>query len=275
MFVLLLSSNNSFSKTSAQEIQLNLRKIGHEFLMQLHDSTSRVMPIKKEGDRYAVYFENPMEFRPSALVFATEKVLYQEKTNERYFVEVETCDSTNIVYSFEWVPNQDLYSVACQQRPLPRDCYVFYFTVDAHETAASSKEEASTNYLWIIVLGGSLFIMVILIWFIRRKKASEKLTHFIPIGQFQFDLKEMTLNMAAQSIQLSAKEADLLRLLHENENETVKREDILREVWGDEGDYVGRTLDVFISKLRKKLQADPNLKIINIRGVGYRFVMTT
>jgi DNA-binding response OmpR family regulator len=47
----------------------------------------------------------------------------------------------------------------------------------------------------------------------------------------------------------------------------------LNKVWGDEGDYIGRTLDVFISKLRKKLEADSSIKIVNIRGVGYKLVM--
>jgi len=55
-------------------------------------------------------------------------------------------------------------------------------------------------------------------------------------------------------------------------NTTVEREVILNIVWGDEGDYVGRTLDVFISKLRKKLEVDSSIKIVNIRGVGYKLV---
>ncbi len=84
----------------------------------------------------------------------------------------------------------------------------------------------------------------------------------------------MVLTTREHSTQLSGKEADLLFLLLSNENKTLEREHILEVVWGDQGDYVGRTLDVFISKLRKKLQADPSLKIINIRGVGYRFVMS-
>ena len=95
----------------------------------------------------------------------------------------------------------------------------------------------------------------------------------IDIGQFQFDKKGLTLKLKMQSIELSSKEADLLFLLYTNENKTLKRDYILKVVWGDDGDYVGRTLDVFISKLRKKLDADSSLKIINIRGVGYRFVI--
>jgi DNA-binding response OmpR family regulator len=53
---------------------------------------------------------------------------------------------------------------------------------------------------------------------------------------------------------------------------TVERDYLLRTVWGDEGNYIGRTLDVFISKLRKKLEDDASVKIINVRGVGYKLI---
>jgi DNA-binding response OmpR family regulator len=75
-------------------------------------------------------------------------------------------------------------------------------------------------------------------------------------------------------MELTSKEADLLLVLHESANKTVEREMILKRVWGDEGDYVGRTLDVFISKLRKRLEFDPSIKIINTRGVGYKLAVS-
>jgi DNA-binding response OmpR family regulator len=83
----------------------------------------------------------------------------------------------------------------------------------------------------------------------------------------------MTLSIDNNSVELSGKEVDLLLLLQTSANTTLEREVILKSVWGDEGDYVGRTLDVFISKLRKKLEADSNIKIANIRGVGYKLVV--
>ena len=73
--------------------------------------------------------------------------------------------------------------------------------------------------------------------------------------------------------ELTGKEAELLHLLYRQANSTIDRGIILKEVWGDEGDYVGRTLDVYISKLRKKLEADNRLKIINLRGIGYKLII--
>jgi len=63
-------------------------------------------------------------------------------------------------------------------------------------------------------------------------------------------------------------------ILHKNRNTVIEREKLLSEVWADEGGYVGRTLDVFISKLRKRLEGDPSLKIVNIRGVGYKLIVS-
>lgn len=76
-----------------------------------------------------------------------------------------------------------------------------------------------------------------------------------------------------KKVELSGKESELLSLLYNHKNETLERDEILAFVWKDEGAYVGRTLDVFISKLRKKLSADQAIKILNIRGVGYRLVI--
>ena len=85
----------------------------------------------------------------------------------------------------------------------------------------------------------------------------------------------MALSFEDNRVELSNKEAELLSLLHTYANAPVEREVILQRVWGDEGDYVGRTLDVFISKLRKKLEADASVKIVNIRGIGYKLLMDT
>ena len=84
---------------------------------------------------------------------------------------------------------------------------------------------------------------------------------------------ELIKSTEKEKTELSSKEADLLMLLYSSLNQTLERETILNKVWGDEGDYVGRTLDVFISKLRKKLEQDPEIKIVNVRGVGYKMVI--
>ena len=70
---------------------------------------------------------------------------------------------------------------------------------------------------------------------------------------------------------MTQKEGDLLRYFSAHRNELVKRGDILEELWGRNDYFLGRSLDVFISRLRKYLTSDSNLKIENIHGVGFRF----
>ena len=97
--------------------------------------------------------------------------------------------------------------------------------------------------------------------------------NMISIGNYRFDTLNSELLFENQKTELSAKESDLLLLLYHAVNTTVEREVILKDIWADDGDYIGRTLDVFISKLRKKLEDDTNVKIVNIRGIGYKLVL--
>ena len=90
------------------------------------------------------------------------------------------------------------------------------------------------------------------------------------IGRFTFDPNNLLLLIDGNEKQLTQKEADVLKLFCQNENETVKRDLILSTVWGNTDYFTGRSLDVFISKLRKYLKADENIQIENVHGVGFR-----
>jgi DNA-binding response OmpR family regulator len=109
----------------------------------------------------------------------------------------------------------------------------------------------------------------------KKKLASPFNSNWVSIGEYYFDKKNMKLIFRGVEEGLSGKESDLLELFYSNKNKTLEREYILNTVWNDEGDYIGRTLDVSVSKLRKRLREDSTVKIINIRGVGYRFVINS
>lgn len=271
------------AETKDQHIKVALRTIGHQFLLDLGDSTSRVMPIEKVDGRYALKFEREFSFLPDVLSYLTWKVLQEARIDASYIVEVEPCGRNQVVHSYEMGTNTADSSVACNGRILPEGCYVFYFTLietlPAGQTVLqngfTNKTDKNSSSTYPYVLAISAAGVAIFILFKLKKRGEPKLSHeFIQIGQFQFDQKSMLLRSKKQAIELSSKEADLLFLLFSNENKTLERAYILNLVWGDEGDYVGRTLDVFVSKLRKKLEGDASLKIINIRGVGYKFVIS-
>lgn len=90
------------------------------------------------------------------------------------------------------------------------------------------------------------------------------------IGAFEFEPNNLLLKHASQEKSLTQKESDVLKLLCQNQGGTVKRELILSSVWGNADYFTGRSLDVFISKLRKYLKADSSIQIENVHGVGFR-----
>ncbi|QHT67133.1 response regulator transcription factor [Rhodocytophaga rosea] len=90
------------------------------------------------------------------------------------------------------------------------------------------------------------------------------------IGKYTFDYKNLLLSYGTEKRYLTQKEADILQLFCLNPDVTLKREDILNKVWGDDDYFMGRSLDVFITKLRKYLKADSNIEIVNLHGVGFK-----
>lgn len=94
----------------------------------------------------------------------------------------------------------------------------------------------------------------------------------IEIGKYQFNFTKQTLSINEKTFQLTSREAELLFQLSEKKNELLDRTFILNKLWGNDDFFNARSMDVFISKLRKKLQQDPNIQIINVRGFGYKLI---
>jgi len=90
------------------------------------------------------------------------------------------------------------------------------------------------------------------------------------IGNYHFNYKLRALRLRDEEVKLSPKEAELLRLLAANMNDVVQRQEALRMIWGEDNFFTGRSMDVFIVKLRKYLKDDPKVEIVNIHANGYR-----
>lgn len=90
------------------------------------------------------------------------------------------------------------------------------------------------------------------------------------LGKFTFDYNHMTLTIEGKEQRLTAKESDLLRLFCINYNQVVERTNTLQKIWKDDSYFAARSMDVYITKLRKYLSADPNVQIVNIHGVGFK-----
>lgn len=92
------------------------------------------------------------------------------------------------------------------------------------------------------------------------------------IGSFLFDFRKRTLTIGEDVRKLTTREAELLLIFCENMGELVERSFILKKLWGYDDFFNARSMDVFITKLRKYLSADPQVQLANVRGKGYRLV---
>ena len=267
-----------------QHTEVSMRLIGHQMLLSLGDSSSRVLPIEKKGEnKYQIRFENEFAFNPESVASVIDSVIAATQIAASYIVEFESCQTHQVVHSYEIGISNHSNVLACKERDQPKACYNLLITIlkpsttiSTAELAASSNSELTDKYIVLAILLICVLLPMILVpLFLNRKTNSKTSTdqNIISIGQYRFNKRKMELWFEDQRVELTSNECDLLKLLCDSTNNTVERETILKMVWGDEGDYVGRTLDVFISKLRKKLEGDSNVRITNIRGIGYRLVV--
>lgn len=98
-------------------------------------------------------------------------------------------------------------------------------------------------------------------------------TDAVAIGQYAFNYTKQTLVRNNLSEFLSHREAEILRRLYENRNQVMERKTVLLDLWGDDSFFNARSMDVFITKLRRYLKDDPRVQIVNIRGVGYKLIL--
>lgn len=108
---------------------------------------------------------------------------------------------------------------------------------------------------------------------LKRNSLNLFTTDMVKVGAFQFFPHRQELLFNEQKIRLSHKETELLSLLVKHQNQVLDRKATLLKLWGDDNPFHARTMDVFITKLRKHLQADPHIEIINSRGHGYKLIV--
>ena len=95
------------------------------------------------------------------------------------------------------------------------------------------------------------------------------------IGSFTFDYSTRNLSREGETKRITSRESELLRLLCMKMNELLPREEALKLIWGDDSYFNARSMDVFITKLRKYLRPDPSIEIMNVHGTGYKLIVKT
>jgi DNA-binding response OmpR family regulator len=106
---------------------------------------------------------------------------------------------------------------------------------------------------------------------IRRIPETKTQADVISIGNYLFDFANQSLTINSTTKRITEKESDILNYLFVNRNKVIKREAMLKELWGENDYFLGRSLDVFITKIRKYLQEDSSLSIENVFAVGFVF----
>lgn len=244
-----------------------LRRIGHELLLQSGDSTSRVLPVKKIAENeYQIGFENELTFQPASLVNTTSRLLGKDPLTSDYVVNVLKCGNAGVAYGYAISKNKKDDIIACIGRKQPRACYMINVKFKPAGIAT-----AKNGYL----LGSLPFLAFVGFIFLRSVKPRKSLpdglyNNVFTLGSVLFDAKNRKLMVNGNTIDLTGTETRLLLIFASSPNETIERSRLQKEIWEDEGVIVGRSLDMFISKLRKKLELDPNINIVVIRGKGYK-----
>ncbi|RYG14076.1 MAG: response regulator transcription factor [Chitinophagaceae bacterium] len=257
----------SITKTDSFDLakqEIRLRKIGHELLLQSGDSLSRVLPVKKlTENEYQLTFENEFTFIPDSLVAIVRRSLAKNNLGSDYIVNVISCEKKEVVYGYAFLGNKKDDIIACTGRNQPRNCY--YIDIKFQHTGMSTRQK---GYLvgslpWLAFVG-------LLITKSRSTKKQQPSKTTVKLGDTVYDETNKTITIAEKKIALTIKENKLLSIFANSPNVMVERSRLQKEIWEDEGVIVGRSLDVFVSRLRKKLENDTRLQLINIHNKGYK-----
>ena len=263
----IMTDSNDKKEDFSEIVKVSLRNVGNDLLLANNDSTSLILPIKRiKHNKFQLSFKDDLTIKPGEIVENIKSSFQKSDLSKYYRVEVIQCEDQEVAYSYEVKNETEKDIIPCKSRDLPTECYIIEVKFTNAKTSFFSKNTLLA--LFVIALFSLLFSL-----FYNRKQveiAGESSTTFEPLGSYQFYPEQNKLVKKAIEINLSKKECELLAILVASPNQVVKRDELTKRVWEDNGVIVGRSLDTYISKLRKKLKDDESIKITNVHGVGYK-----
>lgn len=180
-------------------------------------------------------------------------------------------NSFDIVLLDVMMPLKDGFSVATKIRHQSEQVPILFLSAKSmEEDKIKGFESGADDYITKPFSMKELFLRMEV--FLRRtRKIQGQENVSFQIGIFRFSFNELKIYQDTTIQNLTQKEADLLRFFCEHPNVVLKREEVLLYVWGKDDYFLGRSMDVFVTKLRRYLKADPTILLETIHGVGYRF----
>lgn len=249
--------------------QILLRNIGHEILLHAGDSTSRVLPVQEIAPHeYQLRFENEFTFETDSLVKIIRRTLEKDPLAEDYIVNVLNCSGKEVLFGYGIFQKEQNNIIPCLGRRQPRACYLVNIRFQNRAFTPIPKG--------LLVGGLSVFAFLGLLavrpFRTRRPGAATADTDpgVLKIGHTLFEPEKRQITISGITTELTPKENKLLKIFADSTGNLIERQRLQKEIWEDEGVIVGRSLDVFISKLRKKLEGDASIQVVNVHGKGYR-----
>jgi DNA-binding response OmpR family regulator len=171
------------------------------------------------------------------------------------------------------MPKKDGFTLAQQIRDMNKEIPILFVTAKSMlEDKVAGFQSGGDDYIIKPFSIEELCLRIEV--FLRRSNPQTKEEQYT-LGELRFDCHNFTLYHRTGEKTLTQKEAEVLRLLCQNKDRVLKREEILTAVWGNDDYFLGRSMDVFISKLRKYLKEDPRVQIVNYHGVGFKLEVAT
>jgi len=282
ILVVYSSVSTGSSKYDETKRVIALRKIAHEVLLHSGDSVSKVLPVKQmSAQEFHIYPEQAFTISPDSFVNIVNKAALQYGLQKNFTANIVKYQQEETIYGFAAAPFQkDKSAASCLGRDLPVDHYYLSFVF-----AAPPQSMIHNSFFY---LGGAALLFGFLYFgWLKSRRAVVELPpadddpeepvekNYLSIGQYKFYPQQQQLELNADKITLTTKETKVLQILANTPNSIIERDTIQKEVWENEGVIVTRSLDMFISKLRKKLSGDAQVKIVNVHGKGYKLETDT
>lgn len=215
----------------------------------------------------------------NTLAYLTKDNLEQNHYNVTHCSDGKACLSTFKKETFDicifdiMLPKMDGFELATEIRKLNEEIPILFLSAKTlKEDKIKGLQLGADDYL-VKPFSIEELILKIEIFRKRSKKNISSGTVIYKVGSYTFDAANYLLIGQKENTHLTQRESDLLKLFLDNKNNVLKREYILSKLWGDDDYFMGRSLDVFISRLRKLLDSEKHITIENIHGVGFKFKM--
>lgn len=173
------------------------------------------------------------------------------------------------------LPGKDGFTLAADIRNTNPDVPLMFLTAkNMKEDSVKGFKIGADDYITKPFSTELLLLRIEAVLRRYRKNSNNNSSGLYQVGRFLFNYNDRSLTLNDKSQQLTRKEADVLRLLCKHHNKLLKREVALKTIWGENNYFMGRSMDVYITKLRKYLKDDPAVSITNVHGSGFRLEVT-